>query len=104
MKRNFPVIALIPLFLFVAAAQESTPTVADAAPAAKEDIQKLFEVMQIHQQMRLVMDSVIKQQSVMMHQTLKERYPQMSAEKIARADNMMKETMKDVPMAPCSRT
>jgi hypothetical protein len=34
----------------------------------------------------------------MMHQTLKQRYPQMSAEKIARADRLMQETMKDMPM------
>jgi hypothetical protein len=97
MKRKLLVAAVVPWFLFLAAAQEATPPAVDA-PAAKEDIQKLFEVMQIHQQMRLVMDSVIKQQSAMMHETLKKRYPQMSAEKIARADNMIKETMKDVPM------
>jgi len=98
MKRNLLIVALVPWFLFLAAAQEPTPSVVDAVPAAKEDIQKLFEVMQIHQQMRLVMDSVIKQQSAMMHETLKKRYPQISAEKIARADNIMKESMKDVPM------
>jgi hypothetical protein len=98
MRNKLLVTALVPLFMFMAAAQESAPSVVDATPAAKEDVQKLFEVMQIHQQMRLVMDSVIKQQSVMMHETLKKRYPQMSAEKIARADNMIKETMKDVPM------
>jgi uncharacterized protein len=98
MKRKLLVAAVVPWFLFLAAAQEATPPAVDAAPAAKEDIQKLFEVMQIHQQMRLVMDSVIKQQSAMMHETLKKRYSQMSAEKIARADNMIKETMKDVPM------
>jgi hypothetical protein len=98
MRHKFLVIAMVTLFMLLAAAQEPTPSAVDAVPAAKEDIQKLFEVMQIHQQMRLVMDSVIKQQSVMMHDTLKKRYPQMSPDKIARADNMMKETMKDVPM------
>jgi uncharacterized protein len=98
MKRRFLFVTLFPMLLLVAVAQDSTPSAADAAPAAKEDIQKLFEVMQIHQQMRLVMDSVMKQQSVMMHDTLKKRYPQVSAEKIARADRMMQETMKDMPM------
>jgi hypothetical protein len=67
-------------------------------PAAKEDIQHLFEVMQIHQQMRQVMDAMMKQQSAMMHETLKRRYPQTSAEKIARADRLISEATKDMPM------
>jgi hypothetical protein len=33
-----------------------------------------------------------------MHETLKGRYPQTSAEKIARADRLIEETMKDMPM------
>jgi hypothetical protein len=97
MKRKLLVVALIPMFLLRATAQEATPS-ADADPAAKEDVQKLFDVMQIRQQMQLVMDSVIQQQSALMHETMKRRYPQMSVDKIARTDNMIKETMKDVPV------
>jgi hypothetical protein len=77
--------------------QQATPSTGDT-PAAKEDIQKLFEVMQIHQQMRLVMDAMMKQQSTMIHDTLKKRYPQTSAEKIAQADRLIADTMKDMPM------
>ena len=98
MKRKSLLAAFIPMFLLLAGAQESPTPVADTTPAVKEDVQRLFEVMQIHQQMRQVMDSVIQQESTMMHDTLKKRYPKMSADKIARADNMMKETMKDVPV------
>jgi hypothetical protein len=97
MNQKLLVAASIPLFLFLAAAQESMPSAADA-PASKEDIQKLFEVMQIHQQMRQVMDALTKQQSAMVHETLKKRYPQTSAERIARADGLIQETMKDMPM------
>src|SRR5580693_7487128 len=68
------------------------------APATKEDIQKLFEVMQIHQQMRQVMDAMMKQQTAMIHETLKKRYPQTSPERIARADQLIAETIRDMPM------
>jgi hypothetical protein len=88
------------VILFVATtvfAQQPTPSTGDA-PASKEDIQKLFEIMQIHQQMRQVMDSMMKQQSAMIDETLKKRYPQTSAEKIARANRMLAETVKDMPM------
>jgi uncharacterized protein len=92
-------ISLATVFLLAATtlAQQPSPTAGDT-PATKEDIQHLFEVMQIHQQMRQVMDAMMKQQSAMIHETLKTRYPQTSAEKIARADQMIAETMKDIPM------
>jgi uncharacterized protein len=89
------------LILFVAAtvlAQQPAPVIGSDAAASKEDIQHLFEVMQIHQQMRQVMDVMMKQQSTMIHETLKNRYPQTSAERIARADQLISETMKDMPM------
>src|SRR5579862_1657165 len=78
------------------AQQPTTPT-GDAA-ATKEDIQHLFEVMQIHQQMRQVMDAMMKQQTAMIHETLKKRYPQTSPERIARADQLIAETIKDMPI------
>jgi len=40
----------------------------------------------------------MKQQTALLHETLKRRYPQTSAEKIARADRLIEETMKDMPM------
>jgi hypothetical protein len=92
--------ASLAIILFVATAaftQQSALSPSDA-PATKEDVQKLFNVMQIHQQMRQVMDAMMKQQTAMIHETLKKRYPQTSPEKIARADQMIAETMKDMPM------
>jgi hypothetical protein len=91
-------ISLAAIFFVVSAlAQQPAPATGDA-PAAKEDIQHLFEVMQIHQQMRQVMDAMMKQQSNMIHETLKKRYPQTSADKIAQADRLIADTMKDMPM------
>jgi hypothetical protein len=97
MKHRCLSVAVILFIVTAAFAQQSAPSTGDA-PASKEDIQKLFEVMQIHQQMRQVMDSMMKQQSAMIHETLKTRYPQTSAERIAQADRLMQETMKDMPM------
>jgi hypothetical protein len=88
-------LAVLVLAVCAAFPQQSLP---GDTPASKEDIQHLFEVMQIHQQMRQVMDAMTKQQSAMIDETLKKRYPQTSAEKIARANRMIQETMKDMPM------
>jgi len=97
MKRRFVPLALILFVSSVVFAQQPAPSPGDA-PASKQDIQQLFEVMQIHQQMRQVMDAMMKQQSAMIHETLKNRYPQTSAERISRADQLISETMKNMPM------
>ncbi len=97
MKRQSAFLAIILLGASAVFAQQPTSAPGDT-PASKEDIQKLFEVMQIHQQMRQVMDAMTKQQSAMIDETLKKRYPQTSAEKIARANRMIAETLKDMPM------
>jgi uncharacterized protein len=97
MKRHSVCFAVIFLAATTAFAQQPVSSPGDA-PATKEDIQRLFEVMQIHQQMRQVMDAMMKQQTAMIHETLKKRYPQTSPEKIARADRLIAETMKDMPM------
>jgi uncharacterized protein len=97
MKRSFVLLAIAALLATATFAQQATPSSGDD-PATREDIQKLFEVMQIHQQMRQVMDAMAKQQTAMIDESLKQRYPQSSGERIARADRMIEETMKDMPM------
>jgi uncharacterized protein len=96
MKQLHLSVAFILFLASAALAQQATSS--PDTPASKEDIQHLFEVMQIHQQMRQVMDAMTKQQSAMIDETLKKRYPQTSAEKIARANRMIQETLKDMPM------
>jgi hypothetical protein len=97
MKNPYRYFVGVLVLLSGAFAQQPAPATADT-PATKEDIQHLFEVMQIHQQMRQVMDAMMKQQSAMIHETLKKRYPQTSADKIAQADRLIADTMKDMPM------
>ena len=67
-------------------------------PATREDILRLFDSMQVKQQMRSVMDAMMKQQTELVHETIRKRYPTASEAKIARFDNMMQETMKDFPV------
>ncbi len=75
--KNFLLSVVLLLVASTTFAQQ-TVTLSGDAPATKEDIQHLFEVMQIHQQMRQVMDAMMKQQTAMIHETLKKRYPQTS--------------------------
>jgi len=81
--------------LFVA----SSPLLAQSdAPATREDVLKLFDTMKIHEQMRSVMDSVVKQQRAMIHETLKKRSPQITEEDFARLDQLTANIVKDMPV------
>ena len=70
-----------------------------ASPASKEDVQKLFAVMNLRQQMLSIMDSMVKQQSEMMRDSLKKRSPQISDAEIQRLETAMHEMMKEFPYA-----
>jgi hypothetical protein len=74
------------------------PSPAPNAPASRQDVLKLFKVMHIHDQMRSVMDSMTKQQSALVHETMKKRYPQIAEERLEQFDAMMEESMKDFPV------
>jgi uncharacterized protein len=97
MKHQYLRLVAILLIAAAAFAQQPAPPTTDT-PASKQDIQRLFEIMQIHQQMRQVMDAMMKQQTALLHETLKRRYPQTSADRIARADRLIEEATKDMPM------
>jgi len=67
------------------------------APATKEDIQKLFVVMNVREQMRTTVDSMLRQQSELLRDSLKKRSPQITDDEIQRLDDTMQEMMKDFP-------
>ena len=69
-----------------------------SAPATRQDVLSLFKVMHINDQMRSVMDSMTKQQSALVHETMKKRYPQMTEERLEQFDAMMEEGIKDFPV------
>jgi hypothetical protein len=66
------------------------------APSSRDDIMILFAVMKVHDQTRLVMESVATQQRAMMHDGLRRRYPQISDAEIARLDQATLDIMRDV--------
>ena len=74
------------------------PSPMTKGPASRQDVLKLFKVMHIHDQMRSVMESMTKQQSAMVHETMKKRYPQIAEERLEQFDAMMEESMKDFPV------
>ena len=97
-ERRISLIA-VALVLFTGwAAMLGQPSPSTNAPARRQDVLKLFEVMHIHDQMRSVMDSMTKQQSAMVHETMKKRYPQIAEERLEQFDAMMEESMKDFPV------
>jgi uncharacterized protein len=68
------------------------------SPATREDVLKLFDVMNIRDQMRMVMESVAKQQRTMIHDAMRKRSPQISEEELAHMDQGTSDLMKDLPI------
>jgi len=97
MKQTILRAILLSLYIPAVMAQV-TVSVANDAPATKEQIQKLFEVMQIRQQSHVMMDSIQKQMQAMTTQTLKARHPEISAAELARATRISEDSLKDIPM------
>jgi hypothetical protein len=97
MKRTILRAILLSLCIPAAMAQV-TVSVANDTPATREQIQKLFEVMQIRQQSHLMMDSMQKQMQAMTTQTLKARHPEITAAELARATKISQDSLKDIPM------
>jgi len=90
--------AILVLLYISAAMAQVTVSVANDAPATKEQIQKLFDVMQIRQQSHMMMDSMQKQLQAMTTQTLKARHPEITAAELARANKISEDSLKDIPM------
>jgi uncharacterized protein len=97
-ERQLSLIAVVLVLFATQAAVSGQPSPVASTPASRQDVLKLFQVMHIHDQMRSVMDSMTKQQSALVHETMKQRYPQMPEERIEQFDAMMEEGMKDFPV------
>jgi hypothetical protein len=91
-----PVTLLLALCLCLpAVAQVASP--ADA-PATKEQIQKLFDVMDISKQTRLTMASMERQTQAATTEALKTRYPQITPAQLERVRRISEESMKNFPV------
>jgi uncharacterized protein len=95
MRRNACLLVAMVCFVAGAVVAQQTPA---AAPATREEVLKLFDVMQIRQQMHLAMQQVMQQTRTMSHEALKTRHPDISAEELARVDAMSEQSVKDVPI------
>jgi uncharacterized protein len=76
-------------------AQDASPS---ATPATKEQIQKLFDVMDIRKQTRLAMVSMEKQTQATTTEALKTRYPRITQTQLDRVRRISEESMKDFPV------
>ena len=89
-----PQLAAILLFSLCAFGQQAPSD----SPASREQILKMFEVMHIRQQMRPMMEGMFKQQSALVRETMKQRYPQMTDREMTRTNDIMVESVKDFPI------
>ena len=94
MSRWFMLLIAVCLISLAANAQQN---LSSQVAASKEDIQKLFTVMNLRQQMLQVMDEMVKQQSQLMRDSLKKRNPQIAGAELDRLDKTMHEMMAEFP-------
>jgi uncharacterized protein len=64
------------------------------APASADDIRKMFDVMHIRDQMKLIMQQVSQQMRSMEHDQIRKQQPHVSDEDIAKLDAMSDETLR----------
>jgi hypothetical protein len=104
-KSNFAEGILVALLMTAAGmAQSPSPTTTAAAkpdagvPATHEDIQRLFSVMHVREQMRSNMQLIMAQQQKMIRETIKQRAPALTDEQLNKMEAISKEAIKDMPL------
>jgi uncharacterized protein len=95
MKRGIATLVL-GLLLISAASGQSAP--ADA-PSSKEDVIRLFEVMQIREQMEQVMKQMFHQMRAMSREEMKDKKPSVTPQDMAKADAVANKIMNEVSVA-----
>ena len=87
------------LFVFLVTSFSSCLLAQSAsAPATREDILKLFAVMDTEAQVLQTMQQVMAQSQVMAHQAMKKRHPEMTSEQLARMDKESAEIARSFPV------
>ena len=67
-------------------------------PATRDDVLRLFSVMNINEQMRTIMDSMMQQQKSLVHDMARRKNPNLTTEELGRVDRIMDESVKDFPI------
>ena len=89
MKRIFLVVVIL-----AGALWGQTPD----APASREDILKLFEVMQIRDQLKDVMTQAAQQMRSMSRDAIKQRHPDLSESDLAQLDELSERMVNQLPV------
>jgi len=74
-------------------------TAASDGPATREDVVKLFELMHVQQQTQAAIESMLKEQRIMVREALRKRHPEISEEDLKGADKYMDDFWRDFPVA-----
>jgi uncharacterized protein len=92
-----PPALLLSLFLLLPPVCLGQQTAA-GAPASKEDVMKLFEVMHIRDMMKQVMDIAMKQSRQLARSQMKKDFPNMPPDQAAQMDRMMDDMFSGLPI------
>src|SRR5579871_1965602 len=92
--------AVLPVlfFLCITAFAQTTASISDEPAASREDILKLFQVMQLHDQMIQVMKQASLQMRSMTHEQLRKSNPNITDTELAKIDARSDELMNTVPI------
>jgi uncharacterized protein len=71
---------------------------ASDAPATREEVVGLFDLMHVQTQTRAAIEAMLKQQSVMVREALRKRHPEISDEQLKHVDHLMDDFWKDFPI------
>ena len=96
MKRCIATFVFVLLLISAASTQTSSPV---EEASTREDVVRLFDVMQIRQQMELVMKQMFQQMRSMSREEMKDRKIQVSPEDMAKADALADKIMKEVSVS-----
>jgi uncharacterized protein len=90
-------ILALTLCLCLPGVAQVTSTTTDT-PASKEQIEKLFEVMDIRQQTVAMMGSMQQQMQTITAQTIQTRYPQITRAEMVRLNQISEQTLEKFPV------
>jgi hypothetical protein len=86
------------LVCFAACVLVAQPSPNADTPATREDISRMFNVMNIEAQTRQVMDQVMQQMRSMNREQMKKRRPEITDEELSRMDKESEEIAKSFPV------
>src|SRR5258708_1719284 len=90
--------ACVSLVLLLGLAVRLLGQSAAEAPATRDDILALFNLMHVRDQVEPAMQFIAKQQRAIIHDNLKRQTPRVSPEDLARLDQFTTDIMKDLPV------